>query len=282
MSYENAKECTTSNVMEVMKLTIPVLLLTILAGPGAWVWILRRDAARRGHAAAAGGSDAKDKADEEDSSLRFLTGSYQEDFRYWEACRLSKTMALAGISAVAPGTYSPCQKLTLALVVMGLFLLAHSTCNPYSNNMLNRVELLALAVLALGAVGAVFLTGEAWSKTAEMEKAVLLGITFALFVAEAWLVGYFVYAKFLRAEAKDEAAEAAEVEDEEAREEAGEEAGEEEARKDAEVEEGAGTAASASYQEEASHQEEASYQEAGEQHSGHGDTGGSPPLPQGW
>jgi len=273
MAYNAAAQCTISNRVQAMAVAIPALLVTVVAGPVAWVWILRLDSAKRRYDAAAGGGEDKshscddedkdddrkdkdnnddnnevgrdkdkddeyqgdegkekgandDKADvdkdsdndddgkdqdkpkdednnevgKQDNSLRFLTGSYQERYNYWEACRLSKSMALAAISAMSPASYCPGQKLALALVVMGLFLLGHSACHPYANSALNRVEQRALAVLALGMVAAVWLAGESWSKTPEMEQAVLLGTAFVLFVAEAFLICYFLYAKFVREE----------------------------------------------------------------------------------
>lgn len=174
--------------------------------------------------------EGNDAVDEQDNSLRFLNGSYKERYNYWEACRLSKTMALAAISAMSPSSYCPGQKLALALAVMGLFLLGHSACSPYRNRTLNRVELRALAVLALGMVAAVWLAAESWSKTPELERAVLLGTAFVLFVTEISLIGYFLYAKFLR---EEEAAAGAGLGEEHA----GEEEKEEEAEAEAEEEE---------------------------------------------
>merc|ERR1740121_2454566 len=61
MSYDAPTECTISNRVQTMAVAIPALLLIVLAGPVAWVWILRRDAARHcRRAAAAGGTEGKD------------------------------------------------------------------------------------------------------------------------------------------------------------------------------------------------------------------------------
>ncbi|CAK0799875.1 unnamed protein product, partial [Prorocentrum cordatum] len=67
MSYNTAAECTTSNRVQAVAFAIPALLATVAAGPVAWVWILRLDAARRRCGAAAGGSeDKRHSCDDED------------------------------------------------------------------------------------------------------------------------------------------------------------------------------------------------------------------------
>jgi len=200
MAYDPTLECTVANRLTTMLTISPALLGSVLVGPCLWTRILRKSAARSQHASVAGGSGDKRQLDSHDSSLAFLTGCYKEQFRLWEVCRLSKSMLLASISTMSPATYCPGQRLALALVVVGSFLLAHCVCAPYSVDVVNRLEMMALAVLALAMVAAVFLTGESWSKTEEMEAVVLFGTAGMLFVALGVLVGFFLYAKFFRAE----------------------------------------------------------------------------------
>ncbi|CAK0800239.1 unnamed protein product, partial [Prorocentrum cordatum] len=67
MAYNAAAECTISNRVQAMAVAIPALLVTVVAGPVAWVWILRLDSAKRRYDAAAGGSEDKSHScDDED------------------------------------------------------------------------------------------------------------------------------------------------------------------------------------------------------------------------
>ncbi|CAK0908232.1 unnamed protein product [Prorocentrum cordatum] len=67
MAYNAAAQCTISNRVQAMAVAIPALLVTVVAGPVAWVWILRLDSAKRRYdAAAGGGEDKSHSCDDED------------------------------------------------------------------------------------------------------------------------------------------------------------------------------------------------------------------------
>ncbi len=95
------------------------------------------------------------------SRFGYLHMRYTADYWYWEFVILVRKMCLSAILIFCGGSSNAFNQISLAFLVFVFFLALHRTCNPFSENLLNLLESMALATLfVVMFIGAIFLTGE--------------------------------------------------------------------------------------------------------------------------
>jgi len=177
MAYSTSERC--GERMQHMAVRAPVLALAFAAGPVVWSWLIQRY-----------------HGDGRSQLLRFLTASYRQESRGWEANRLAKNMLLTCAVAVAPISYCAGLQLFLVVCLMFSFTAWHLWNCPYRFAVLNAVEAISLCVLNLCMMASSLVVSDSWYVTRVLAGRLIFaayGLLTMNFLGLAWL---FLWAKF--------------------------------------------------------------------------------------
>ena len=127
-----------THLMYALLLGVPAVCIYVVGIPAAAVLILRRMHLR--------GKLFKPREESYTASVyQFLYGGYTEETYYWEAVILLRKAMLNVILVTMQASSAMTQALAVQIVLLGS-IIAHNTSQPYSNMILNRLELASLCL----------------------------------------------------------------------------------------------------------------------------------------
>jgi hypothetical protein len=158
-----------THLLYALLLGVPAVCIYVVGIPVAAVLILRRMHLR--------GKLFKPREESYTASVyQFLYGGYTKETYYWEAVILLRKAMLNVILVTMQASSAMTQALAVQIVLLGS-IIAHNTLQPYSNMILNRLELASLGLSYSTLYAGLFLFDEGVSKGVKMVLTIsLLGL----------------------------------------------------------------------------------------------------------